>query len=345
MFSTSIRALGPWMLALALVASPLACGGTPKPPPDTELDADPPLGDQPSIEQGAAQNDYQRAIAYIDNGKWDEAKLLLTKVTTSTPKNADAHAYLGFVMEQLQDPTAAETSYKEALVQNPGQVMAAQNLSGMYLSAKPARTDEALKVLETALKTAPNEVGLLQNLGHARAAKGDVAGSAKAFLAAIAKNDSLELRFAIANVYFDAKQFREAVPHAKKILTLAKDDAKAFASAGFMLEYGGAFAECVTAFDQALALKGNKEADWLLRRGRCKDRLGNEDAAVEDFQAALRIKPDFAAAYYHLGLIQHNQQKLQSAEFSFQKAVEHGKGTTIGKLAAGKLNELHHGKP
>lgn len=344
MFSTSIRALGRGILAAALLVSPLACGGTPKPPPDPELDADPPLGDQAGIEQGAAQNDYQRGVAYVENGKWDEAKLLLTKVTTSTPKNADAHAYLGFVMEQLQDPAAAESSYKEALVQNPGQVMAAQNLSGMYLSAKPARIEDALKVLDAALKTAPNEVGLLQNLGHARAAKGDVAGSAKAFQAAIAKADSLELRFAIANVYFDAKQFQDAVPHAKKILTLAKDDPKAFASAGFMLEYGGAFAECVTAFDKALAIK-NKEADWLLRRGRCKDRSGNEDAAVEDFNAALRIKPDFAAAYYHLGLIQHNQQKLQSAEFSFQKAVEHGKGTAIGKLATAKLNELHHGKP
>lgn len=344
MFSRSIRALVRGVFATALVISAVACGGTPKPPPDTELDADPPLGDQVGIEQGAAQNDYQRAVAYIDNGKWDEAKVLLKKVLSTTPNNADAHAYLGFVMEQLQDPAAAETAYKEALAANPGQVMAAQNLSGMFLSAKPARTDEALKVLETALKTAPNEVGLLQNLGHARAAKGDVAGSAKAFQAAIAKSDSLELRFAIANVYFDAKQFENAVPHAKKILTMAKDDPKAFASAGFMLEYGGAFAECVTAFDKALALQ-SKEADWLLRRGRCKDRLGNEDAAVDDFNAAIRLKADFAAAYYHLGLIQHNQQKLQSAEFSFGKAIEYGKNTKIGKLATEKLNELHHGKP
>ena len=338
----SLRALNHWTLALALAISCSACGGTQKPPPDNDLVADPPLGDEPGIEHGAAQTDYQRALAYIDKEKWDEAKLLLTKVITASPENADAHAYLGFVLEKQNDPAGAEKSYLAALAVKPGLVMAALNLSGMYLTAKPARVDEALKHLEKAIAVVPDDIGLLANLGHARAAKGDVAGSAKAFQAAIAKGDSLDLRLALANVYFDAKQFEQAVPHAKKVLEMAKDNPKIFANVGFMFEYGKAFTECVTAFDRALKLKKD-DPDWLLRRGRCKHELGNDDAALEDYQASIRVKPDFAAGYLYMGLIQHSQQKFHSAEFSFQKAIEYGKDTPVGKLAAKKLREAQHG--
>jgi tetratricopeptide (TPR) repeat protein len=183
----------------------------------------------------------------------------------------------------------------------------------------------------------------LQNLGHARAAKGDVAGSAKAFQAAIARGDSVDVRLALANVYFDAKQYEEAVPHAKKVLAMTKGKANVFANVGFMFEYGKAFTECVTAFDRAIKLKAD-EPDWLLRRGRCKHGLGDDDAALEDYQASIRVKPDFAAGYFYMGLTQRQQQKLQSAEFSFQKAVEHGKDTPVGKLAAKKLRELQRGE-
>lgn len=344
MVPMSLRAVNLGVLLCAVAMSLAACGGTPKPPPDPDLVADPPMGDEAGIEHGAAQTDYQRALAYIDKERWDEAKLLLTRVTTASPDNADAHNYLGLVLEKQNDPAGAEKSYLAALALKPGLVMSAVNVSGMYLSAKPPRVDEALKILEKAVAVVPDDVGLLTNLGFARAAKGDVAGSAKAYQAAIAKADSLDLRLSLANVYFDAKQYEQAVPHAKKVLEMAKGDAKVFANVGFMFEYGKSFEECVKAFDRALKLKAD-EPDWLLRRGRCKHGLGNDDAALEDYSASIRVKPDFAAGYLYMGMVQREQQKLQSAEFSLQKAVEYGKDTPIGKLAAKKLHDLQRGRP
>ncbi len=345
MFQMSLRTLRRWTLSCALATFFVACGGaTQKPPPDPDLIADPPLGDEPGIEQGAAQTDYQRAVAYIDKERWDEAKLLLTRVITTSPDNAEAHAYMGLVLEKQNDLAGAEKSYLTALERKPTIAPAAVNLSGMYLTSKPPRVDDALKVLEKTVALVPDDVALLQNLGHARAAKGDVAGSAKAFQAAIARGDSVDIRLALANVYFDAKQYEQAVPHAKKVLAATKDNVKIFANVGFMFEYGQAFAECVTAFDRAIKLKAD-EPDWFLRRGRCKHQLGNDDGALEDYSASIRVKPDFAAGYLYMGLIQREQQKLHSAEFSFQKAVEYGKDTPVGKLAAKKLREAQRGTP
>lgn len=345
MVRMSLRAVNLGMLLCAVAMSLAACGGTPKPPPDPDLVADPPMGDEAGIEHGAAQTDYQRALAYIDKERWDEAKLLLTRVTTASPDNADAHNYLGLVLEKQNDPTGAEKSYLAALALKPGLVMSAVNVSGMYLSAKPPRVDEALKILEKAAAAVPDDAGLLTNLGFARASKGDVAGSAKAYQAAIAKADSVDLRLSLANVYFDAKQYDQAVPHAKKVLEMAKgNDPNTFVSVGFMFTAGEAFDACITAFDRAIKLNGS-EADWFVRRGLCKARLRNEDAAAEDFQAAIRLQSKYAPPYYYLGVIQHHQQKLDSAEFSFQKAIEYGKDTSIGKLAAKKLREMKSGKP
>lgn len=339
----SLRALNHWTLACAIAISCSACASSSQQQRDPDLVADPPLGDESDIENGAAKTDYQRALAYVDKEHWAEAKVLLARVIATTPENAEAHAYMGLVLEKQNDLAGAEKSYLAALERKPGLAAAAQNVAAMYLTAKPPRVDDALVHLEKAVAVVPDDVGLLQNLGHARAAKGDVAGSAKAFQAAIAKGDSLDLRLALANVYFDAKQFEQAVPHAKKILEMAKDNPKIFVNVGFMFEYGKAFADCVTAFDRAIKLKGD-EPDWFLRRGRCKHELGNDDAALEDYQASIKVKPDFAAGYLYMGLIQRSQQKLQSAEFSFQKAVEYGKDTPIGKLAAKKLRDVQRGQ-
>ncbi|MBK9258779.1 MAG: tetratricopeptide repeat protein [Polyangiaceae bacterium] len=343
MFKMSLRALNRWTFACAMAVACASCAGSSQQQRDPDLVADPPLGDESDIENGAAKTDYQRAIAYIDKEHWAEAKVLLARVIGSTPENAEAHAYMGLVLEKENDLAGAEKSYLAALERKPGLAAAAQNLAAIYLTAQPPRVDDAIKHLEKAVALVPDDVGLLQNLGYARAAKGDVAGSAKAFQSAIAKADSVDLRLALANVYADAKQVEKAVPHAKKILEMAKDDPKIFVNVGFILEYGGAFAECVTAFDRAIKLKKD-EPDWFVRRGRCKDELGNEDAALEDFQAAIKLKPDFAAGYFYSGVVQRRQQKLQSAEFSLQKAVEYGKDTPIGKLAAKKLRELQRGQ-
>src|SRR4051812_35252113 len=127
MFRMSLRALKRWTLSCAITISCVACGASQKPPPDPDLVADPPLGDGSGIDNGAAQTDYQRAIAYIDKERWDEAKLLLTRVITASPENAEAHAYMGLVLEKQNDLAGAEKSYLTALERKPGLAAAAVN--------------------------------------------------------------------------------------------------------------------------------------------------------------------------------------------------------------------------
>jgi tetratricopeptide (TPR) repeat protein len=335
----SRRAMSSWALPCAAALMLAGCGGTEPPPKDPDLVADPPIGASEGIAEGAAQTDFQRAVAYAEKEKWAEAKTYLERALKASPDNAEAHAYMGLVLEKENDLAGAEKSYVAALERKPGLVAAAQNLSAIYLSANPPRTDDAIKYLKKANEKTPGDVGVLTNLGYALGLKGDIEGASKAYDGAIAKGDSVDVRFAYASMLSEAKQHEKAVPHLKKVLEATKDKADLLVTVGRMLGYGKAYGDCVAALDRAIKLKGD-DPEWFVRRGTCKHGLADEAGALADYEASVKVKPDFAAGYYYMALAQLELKKPQSAEFSMQKAVEIGKDTPIGKLAKDKLKEI-----
>jgi Tfp pilus assembly protein PilF len=335
----SRRALrfSPLVAAAALVLS--ACGGSETQTQSPELVADPPLDGESGPAQGAAQNDLQRAVVYIKNNRWAEAKAYLERSLATSPKSVEANYYMGLVHEKQNDLAGAEASYKAALAADPGMAEAAQNLAAIYLSANPPRPDDAVALLRKALEKTPGDPGLLQNLGYALGAKGDVDGASTAYEAAIAKQDSVEARFAYAALLTEAKQTDKAIPHLKKALEGTKDNAPMLATIARMLAFGKAYGDCVAAFDRAIKLKGD-DPEWFVRRGTCRHELNDEAGAMSDYQAALKLKPEFAAAHYYMGLSHLGSRKPQSAQLSMEKAVQHGGDSAIGKAAREKLKFL-----
>lgn len=326
------------IIAIAALAIS-ACGGTETEPKNPELVADPPLDGESGPQKGAAQNDLQRAIAYIKNERWAEAKASLERSLATSPKSAEANYYMGLVHEKENDPAGAEASYKAALAVDPTFAEAAQNLAALYLSANPPRPDDAIPLLRKALEKAPGDPGLSQNLGYALGLKGDIEGATKAYETGIAKQDSVEARFALATLLVEAKQAEKAVPHLKKVVEGTKDNAPMLATAARMLAFGKAYGECVAAFDRAIKLKGD-DPEWFVRRGTCRHELKDEAGAMSDYQAALKLKPDFAAAHYYVGLSLLDARKPQTAQLSMEKAVQYGGDTPIGKAAREKLKLL-----
>lgn len=63
---------------------------------------------------------------------------------------------------------------------------------------------------------------------------------------------------------------------------------------------GGKYAEAVTEFDKALAIRPN-DPETLLKRGTSLAGLGRMDEAIADYRAVLAIRPDDTMAYLNLG--------------------------------------------
>lgn len=325
-----------WALLLVLPALAFsACAS--ELPPEPALTADPPRGAGSVAADGAAQTEIDRGVAFVKNEKYAEAKEHFYNAIAVKP-SAEAWTYVGVTAEKTGNRGAAEDAYKSALKLDPSFVEAAQNLSALYLD-DPARPDDAIALLKVALEKSPGTPRLLQNLGFAYGLKGDVEGAGRAYEASVAKGEDAHVRFAYGTLLFEKKQPEKAAEQLKKALAAAQDDAPLLVSVGRLLGGTKAFGDCVTAFDRALKIKAT-DAEWFVRRGTCKHELKDEEGAEQDFKAAVKVDPTFAAARYYLGLSLLAQKKRLAAITELEKAGQLGGDGPIGKSARAKFDEL-----
>lgn len=331
-----IRSVQALCLAFGLGAA--ACGPT-TPDPATPNSSDPPLIDSSTPQAGPKPNaDLDQGVALVKAEKFDQAIAPLEKALATDPKNGDAAFYLGLCYEQVKRKPDAEAKYKLALQNDPKLVEASQNLAALYLD-DPPRPDQAIAVLESALKIESDNSRLLQNLGFAYGLKGDVDKASKAYTAALAKEDTAALHFAFGSMLFDAKKLPEAVAELNKAAA-GITDVPTLATMARMMGAAKSFDGCVKLLDKAIAAKGDAAEFWV-RRGTCKHELKDETGAGGDFRGALKIDPKFAPAHYYLGMSLLAQKKNKEAKAELKKAYDLDKDSGIGKLAKQKLDELH----
>ncbi len=320
-----------WLPFSVLVLA--ACSG-PQPPPPEPLTADPPIGST-SADTGEADTELERGIAYLKNDRAADARVHLEKSLLLKP-SGDAEYYLGLAKEKLNDKPGAEEAYKKALAIDGKLAEAAANLGAIYLD-DPARPDEAIAVLQAALAKSPADARLGQNLAYAYGLKGDVPGASKQYETVLAKGDDAMVRFAYGTMLFDHKQLDKAAEQLKKALSGVKDDAPLLVTIGRMLGGAKAFGDCVTAFDRAIKLKAT-EPEWYVRRGTCRHEVKDEPGAQDDFRAAIKVDPKFAAGHYYLGLSLLGEHKRAGAIASLEKAA--ALGGDIGKAAKERVDAL-----
>jgi tetratricopeptide (TPR) repeat protein len=330
--------------SVALIAAgALGCSSNPKPQDPPVLTADPPVGGAEGMSSGAVNTELQRAIQYIKNEKYDEAKSHLEAALAEKPDHAEANYYMGLTTEMLGDKKTAEGYYKKAISLDPALIEAFQNLAAMYLD-EPARPDDAIPLLQKALEKAPDDSALLQNLGYAYGLKKDYPNASKAYEAALKKEDKPSVHFAYGALLFEANDLQKAAGELAKALDGVKKDAATSATIARMLGKAGAYADCVRALDQAIAIKSDPEL--LVRRGTCKHETKDEEGARADFEAATKADPKFATAYYYLGMSYSLEKKNRAlAITNLEKASKLGEGTQIGKDAKEKMKELIKQKP
>jgi tetratricopeptide (TPR) repeat protein len=312
----------------------LAGCSAPQAPPPEPLTADPPLGST-SADTGAADTELERGMAYLKNDRPEDAKTHLEKSLQLKP-SGEAHYYLGLAKEKLNDKPGAIESYKKALEIDGKLAEAAANLGAIYLD-DPPRADEAIAVLTAALAKSPGDPRLAQNLAYAYGLKGDVPSSIKQYDSVLAKGDDAMVRFAYGTMLFEHKELDKAAEQLKKALAGLKDDAPLLVTVGRMLGGSKAFGDCVTAFDRAIKLKAT-DPEWFVRRGTCRHEVKDETGAQDDFKAAIKVDPKFAAAHYYLGLSLLGEHKRAGAIASLEKAA--ALGGDIGKVAKAKLDAM-----
>ncbi|MFZ5891453.1 MAG: tetratricopeptide repeat protein [Myxococcota bacterium] len=332
------RAPAVWALGSLLCLA--ACSGAPPKQantPDPALD-DSPSSPTPNAKQEkvvpASSSKVQKGIDAIQNQDFAAAKAVLTEAESEAPKDPQAAFYLGVAYEGLGETGAAEKQYRKALELDPKLVDASANLSAILVDG--GKTKEALPIIENALKLDPKKGELLVNYALALSAEGKTDEALKAYGDAVqARPDALDLRLAYAEVLAKNGKSAEALEQLR--VAAKSDDPKLLGAVADNFGKLKAPADCVAALDRALKSKASPALQ--VRRGVCRHDAGDAKGAREDFEAALKLDPKFAAAHYYLGMDLRKSDK-KAAQQHFQKAIEADEKGPVGKRAKAELDEL-----
>jgi len=344
-----------YLVALAsLGIASIACGGSDKPPsnPDPSLaptssattskaDPTPPTATGsatgPKIDGPAAptnSDDVKKGIAALKAGDLNGARASFDVAIQKNPKQADAHHYMGLVLEQLGDRPGAEKSYRKALEIQPDLEEPATNLAAILVEA--GKNDEAATLMKKAVAKNPKNAALHVNLAMALSGKGDVEGANKSFEEAIklAPDQGINLVSYAAHLAKNKKN-EDAVAKLKQAEKVGANDAGVLASVA--LEYRGMkdFKTCVAVLDKAVHVKD--VAELRVYRGTCKLGLHDLSGATTEFKDAVAKEPNSATAHYSYGNALADGGKLEDAIKEWEATMKLAPDSGLAKGAEKKI--------
>jgi Tfp pilus assembly protein PilF len=241
-----------------------------------------------------SNGDVKKGMAALESGDLAGAKASFEAAVAKNKEDPQAHYYLGVTLNQQKDDKGAERELKEALRIMPDLDEASSNLSALYLDQQ--KWDDAASVCKAALVKSKRPE-LHANYAMALAGKNDTAGAKKEFDEAARGGDAMIL-FTYATYLEKWKELDAATEKLRAAAKAAPDDAATLASIGFELKNVGAFADCVSTLDRAIAKKDNAE----IRTYRALCKLGNKDkdGARADLESAVKLDPSVPPPHFYL---------------------------------------------
>jgi len=149
-------------------------------------------------------------------------------------------------------------------------------------------------------------------------------------------------------VKFQAGKYAEAMDLCNYAISLNPKDMVAYRAKARLLQIEREFAEAEKYYNAA-EKRGKLTADDLVNRGIVKSEQQKYDAAVEDFTAALKLKPDYLHAHIQRGAAHWEMRRWELAKEDFLKANElapdDANANWILGLLSLQLNDFETGWP
>jgi tetratricopeptide (TPR) repeat protein len=250
------------------------------------------------------------------------------------PKDASAALLLGLIDEKQGDAAGAERAYRDAVKLRPDLEAAYLNLSALLIDQK--RTDDALTVARAGLSKLPSSAGLHANVATVLAEKGDQAGASGEFDQAThaAPSDPM-LLVTYAHWLRVWKQGDAALAKLRAARPLTKDPGM-LAGIGEEMKGLGAFSDCISTLDQAIAAKSAPEL--LTYRAMCKRGAKDAAGAKADLDAA--IAGQYAPAHFYLARVLAESGDAKGAATEYETFLKLEPNVPAAKLAREELKRV-----
>ncbi|TVU53450.1 MAG: tetratricopeptide repeat protein [Arthrospira sp. PLM2.Bin9] len=273
--------------------------------------------------QGELVSLHQQAIAYLEEGKFDEAIAKCQQVIQQQPEWVMAYKTLGLALQKSNRLEAAENAYKKAINLDPNLVAAYGNLGSLY--AQQGRWEEAETTLKQAISIDPNFQGVYRNLARVLTQRGRPEEAQIYWKRGLQLDGILKQRgqeeLQIGNTLAEAGKWSEAVSAFQKAIAYHPQLFLAHHKLGLGLMQLNQPAEAVSAFEKAIAIQ--PDFSWSHHHlGEAFQALNQPALAVSAFRKAIAINPDFCWSYYQLAKAATQLQQWEDVADAYQKAIQ-----------------------
>ncbi len=281
------------------------------------------------LEINATSADIHFYLAEIERLHGDPVKAveLYHKTLSLDPAFTKAYGSLGLALLAKEDFEPALRNFKKAVELEPENQEALKNLGLLYVKKKEYA--DAVPLLRRALTLAeantasPADQALIHALLGLSLASTNQGDQAREHLETALKLDPnhQEAHLVLADIYFAAGEFDNALPHYQKAVQTADAPAAAFNNLGTILALHKAHEKAIESFEKALALK----PDWpeaLTNVGVSQFQSRRFAEATKSFERSLELKPAQADPYYFLGDMARWQGSQKEALSFYYKAVK-----------------------
>jgi tetratricopeptide (TPR) repeat protein len=284
---------------------------------------------------------------------------------------ADEHLRNGIEAQRRGDVTTAINEYRQALAIEPGMMEARANLGAALAAA--GQFDAAIDEDYKALTQAPGNISLKKNLGLAYYKKGDMAHARTEFETVHAARPSdigtaillgyadiklekgseaaemlmpleaghesnMDFEYVLAYSLILAGKQAEGLPRMEKVAQ-ATQSADAYFLAGSARLPRREFKEARADLDAALGLNPALPGLWT-QAGQARDALGDNEAALPAFEAALRQDPKDFLANLYLGTMKLKQRDMDGARPLLTLALQLQPTMPEARFQMAKLNSM-----
>jgi tetratricopeptide (TPR) repeat protein len=279
----------------------------------------------------------QRHIRAAARGLPDRDRETTARRLRLSPRLAEAQANLGAALAASGQFDAAIEEDIRAMAIVSDKTGVRRNLALAYY--KKGDMEHARTEFEAVIAARPHDVNSAVLLGYTYI-KLEKPAEAVVLLTPLEQGheSDMDFEYVLGDAMIQSGKDTDGIPRMEKAAS-ATHSPDAYVIAGTAHMHRNEFREARADFDTALDLSPTFPGLYTLA-GQARDAMGDADASVPAFQAALRADPKDATANLYLGVIRLKQRDFESARPLLELALELRPGHALTRLQLAKLNSM-----
>ncbi len=269
------------------------------------------------LEQVAAADPGNRAdlaliAAHLQRREFDAALKAIAALEKKQPDNPLTYNLRGTALLGKRDVAGARKSFDQALALNAAYFPAAANLANLDLVEK--KPDEARKRFEAVLAKDPKNVQAFLALAEMRAKAGGTTEEVAALIgkAVTANPTDPAPRLRLIGLYLSKNEAKSALTAAQEALAALPERPEILDAAGRAQQAAGDFNQALATYGKLVTLKPDSPLPYL-RMAEIEMAAKNKEAALQNLQKALKVKPDSLEAQRGIMMLELDAGRTKEA--------------------------------